>query len=72
MTNITALLQISKRVLPTGRTERRPYNALCIMRQAPIARPARFRPTFRRHIGRGERAVPGSSACLGSGVFRDR
>ena len=47
MTNITALLQISKRVLPTGRTERRPYNALCIMRQAPIARPARFRPTFR-------------------------
>jgi hypothetical protein len=46
MTNITALTQISKRVLSTGWTERRPNNGLCITRRAPIARPARFRPMF--------------------------
>ncbi len=46
MTKITALSQISRRVLSIGRTERRPSNALCIMREARIARPARFRLTF--------------------------
>lgn len=46
MTNITALSQISKRVLPTGGTELHPNNALRIMREALIARPTRFRPTF--------------------------
>ena len=46
MTNITALSQLSKRVLSTDRTERRSNNALSIVREAPIPRPARFRPTF--------------------------
>lgn len=46
MTNRTAFSQISTRVLSIGTTERRPNNALCIMREAPIEQRARFRPTF--------------------------
>jgi hypothetical protein len=43
MTNLTALSRLSRRVLSIGRTERRPNNALCIVREAILARPVRFR-----------------------------
>ena len=46
MTHITAISQISRRAPSIGMTEHRPNNALCIMREAPIAQSARFRLTF--------------------------
>ena len=46
MTNSTDLSQMSKAVVSSRRTERRPINGLCIMREAILAWPPRFRSTL--------------------------